>query len=103
MKPLGDPFGLVSAPRPRFVSSPDRGFGNLVRPSVSSAAEEESYFDAHSSFFCPGTFSSDLLELVLPSLCVGCSVYLASHPAKFPFAICLSLSLVRSRLWILAA
>lgn len=73
--------------RPRFVSSPDRGFGNLVRPSVSSAAEEENFFDAHFAFYCSG-ISNDLLELVLPSLCVGCSVYFASHPEVCQISFC---------------
>lgn len=53
---------MFLTPRPRFFSSPDRGFGNLVRPSVSSAAEEECFF-MPILIFCSGIHSCDLLQL----------------------------------------
>lgn len=69
---IPDSFLFPSPPR----TSPDRDLGNLI----SLSAQEEKFDDAN-DYFLSSTAPSDLLQLIMPSLSIGCLYILYNNPA----------------------
>lgn len=81
---LGSSPAYCISRRSQLYRSPDRGFGNVIGWSVVS--REEKYYDAFSYLFCY-TASADLLQVVLPSLSLGCLLFLSRNPAFLDITI----------------